>query len=184
VDRERLRLRNAASISRDSRSVAQPGRAPRSGRGGRRFKSCRSDQFFPKTNIDPPIRPPIQRGTLAEHSRHRTSPVASGIQSHALSHDAPASMRTGTPLGITSVRGFECTAHTPTVGLNGESTCCPKARTIGGLTSAAPVPRVTPRAMSACVRFRGVGCPRRSNRSPMRARDRARWNSTRRRDHR
>ena len=39
------RLRNAASISRVSRSVAQPGRAPRSGRGGRRFKSCRSDQF-------------------------------------------------------------------------------------------------------------------------------------------
>src|SRR5215813_2264255 len=26
------------------RSVAQPGRAPRSGRGGRRFKSCHSDQ--------------------------------------------------------------------------------------------------------------------------------------------
>src|SRR6266852_9762299 len=33
------------------RSVAQPGRAPRSGRGGRRFKSCHSDQHladFPK----------------------------------------------------------------------------------------------------------------------------------------
>ena len=27
-----------------SRSVAQPGSAPRSGRGGRRFKSCHSDQ--------------------------------------------------------------------------------------------------------------------------------------------
>src|SRR5512140_1433064 len=27
------------------RSVAQPGRAPRSGRGGRRFESCRSDHF-------------------------------------------------------------------------------------------------------------------------------------------
>ncbi len=38
----------------DSRSVAQSGSAPRSGRGGRRFKSCHSDQFpadlqFPKT---------------------------------------------------------------------------------------------------------------------------------------
>src|SRR5438270_13800642 len=28
------------------RSVAQPGRAPRSGRGGRRFKSCHSDQYL------------------------------------------------------------------------------------------------------------------------------------------
>ena len=28
------------------RSVAQPGSAPRSGRGGRKFKSCHSDQFF------------------------------------------------------------------------------------------------------------------------------------------
>ena len=28
------------------RSVAQPGRAPRSGRGGRRFKSCHSDQHL------------------------------------------------------------------------------------------------------------------------------------------
>ena len=28
------------------RSVAQPGRAPRSGRGGRRFKSCHSDQLY------------------------------------------------------------------------------------------------------------------------------------------
>ena len=28
-----------------SRSVAQPGSAPRSGRGGRRFKSCHSDQL-------------------------------------------------------------------------------------------------------------------------------------------
>ena len=29
------------------RSVAQPGSAPRSGRGGRRFKSCHSDHIFP-----------------------------------------------------------------------------------------------------------------------------------------
>src|SRR5207253_2083735 len=28
------------------RSVAQPGSAPRSGRGGRRFKSCHSDQYL------------------------------------------------------------------------------------------------------------------------------------------
>jgi hypothetical protein len=177
-----LRLRNAASISRVSRSVAQPGRAPRSGRGGRRFKSCRSDQFFPKTNIVPPILPPIQRGTLAEHSRRRTSPAASGIQSHALSHDAAASMRTRSPLGITSVRGFECTAHSPTVGLNCESTCRPKTLTVGGVTFAAPVPTVTPRAMSALVHFRDVGCPRRCNRLTMRASDRAGRTFTRRRD--
>ncbi len=120
---------------------------------------------------------------LAEHSRHRTSPAASGIQSHALSHDAPASMRTRSPLGITSVRGFECTAHSPTVGLNCESTCCPETLTIGGVTSAAPVPTVRPRPISAFVRFRDVGCPRRCNRPPMRASDRAGWTSTRRRDH-
>jgi hypothetical protein len=29
-----------------SRSVAQSGSAPRSGRGGRRFKSCHSDQYL------------------------------------------------------------------------------------------------------------------------------------------
>ncbi len=33
-----------------SRSVAQPGRAPRSGRGGRRFKSCHSDQPSPPSS--------------------------------------------------------------------------------------------------------------------------------------
>jgi len=144
-------------------------------------KSCHSDQYFPKTNIVLPILPPMQRGTLAEHSRHRTSPAASGIQSHALSHDAPASMRTRSPLCITSVHGFECTAHSPTVGLNCESTCCPKALNISGLTSAAPVPTVTQRAISAFVRFRDVGCPRRCN-PPMRASDRAGWTYNRRRD--
>jgi hypothetical protein len=34
-----------SSLFRASRSVAQPGSAPRSGRGGRRFKSCHSDQL-------------------------------------------------------------------------------------------------------------------------------------------
>ena len=44
-----LRPSRALAISRPpvDRSVAQPGRAPRSGRGGRRFKSCHSDQNFP-----------------------------------------------------------------------------------------------------------------------------------------
>jgi integrase len=42
-----LQVQNRDGISRSvSRSVAQPGRAPRSGRGGRRFKSCHSDHFF------------------------------------------------------------------------------------------------------------------------------------------
>ena len=44
-------LRRAAALAISpppvDRSVAQPGRAPRSGRGGRRFKSCHSDQNFP-----------------------------------------------------------------------------------------------------------------------------------------
>lgn len=44
-----LRTTERLAISRPpvDRSVAQPGRAPRSGRGGRRFKSCHSDQNFP-----------------------------------------------------------------------------------------------------------------------------------------
>jgi hypothetical protein len=92
-------------------------------------------------------------------------------------------MRTRTPFGITSVRGFECTAHSPAVGRNCESTCCPKTLTVGGVSFAAPVPTVMPRAMSALGRFRDVGCPRRRNRPPMRASDRAGWTSTRRRDH-
>jgi hypothetical protein len=39
--------------SRRSRSVAQPGSAPRSGRGGRRFESCHSDHatFSPNANL-------------------------------------------------------------------------------------------------------------------------------------
>jgi hypothetical protein len=43
-----LRARGALAISgpRERRSVAQSGSAPRSGRGGRRFKSCHSDQCF------------------------------------------------------------------------------------------------------------------------------------------
>ncbi len=45
-----LHRSRALAISRPpaDRSVAQPGRAPRSGRGGRRFKSCHSDQNFPR----------------------------------------------------------------------------------------------------------------------------------------
>jgi hypothetical protein len=92
-------------------------------------------------------------------------------------------MRTTSPLGIASVRGFECTAHSPTVRLSRESTCCPKTLTIGGVTSAAPVPTVMPRAISAFARFRDLGCPRRGNRPPMRACHRAGWTSTRRRGH-
>ncbi len=40
----RFRKRSCSQLS--CRSVAQPGRAPRSGRGGRRFKSCHSDHYL------------------------------------------------------------------------------------------------------------------------------------------
>ncbi len=46
------------------RSVAQPGSAPRSGRGGRRFKSCHSDQIF---------RPLLQRAIPMSADRIRTA---------------------------------------------------------------------------------------------------------------
>jgi hypothetical protein len=91
-------------------------------------------------------------------------------------------MRTRTPLGITSVRRFECTAHSPTAVRNCQSTCRPKTLHMGGLTCAAPVPTVRPRAVSALVRFRDVGCRRRGHRPRMSARDRAGWTATRRRD--
>ena len=42
-----LTSRSAFSTS-GLRRVAQPGSAPRSGRGGRRFKSCYADQFVPR----------------------------------------------------------------------------------------------------------------------------------------
>jgi hypothetical protein len=45
---QRLQPRRAIDIRPSlSRSVAQSGSAPRSGRGGRRFKSCHSDQNSP-----------------------------------------------------------------------------------------------------------------------------------------
>src|ERR1700730_4484629 len=51
TDQRPLRLRAPGaggyiSASAKYRSVAQPGSAPRSGRGGRRFKSCHSDQYL------------------------------------------------------------------------------------------------------------------------------------------
>src|SRR6516165_10330664 len=45
------RLRKKWNYPFVSRSVAQPGRAPRSGRGGRRFKSCHSDQYLADPQI-------------------------------------------------------------------------------------------------------------------------------------
>ena len=44
-----------------NRSVAQSGSAPRSGRGGRRFKSCHSDQISPSRE-DADEEPPRRNG--------------------------------------------------------------------------------------------------------------------------
>ena len=54
------------------RSVAQPGRAPRSGRGGRRFKSYHSDQpsRFESRPADPSTIPTELRGVLASARAH------------------------------------------------------------------------------------------------------------------
>src|SRR4051794_20213843 len=60
-----LRPWKVAAISPDfSRSVAQSGSAPRSGRGGRRFKSCHSDQL-PLAGADlanHPVSKPLDEG--------------------------------------------------------------------------------------------------------------------------
>jgi hypothetical protein len=55
----RLKRPERPARARASRSVAQPGSAPASGAGGRRFKSCRSDQprFAQGAR---PSRPPIR----------------------------------------------------------------------------------------------------------------------------
>ena len=50
---------------RRSRSVAQPGSAPRSGRGGRRFKSCHSDQLFPEMFQQSTAQPPATAGVVS-----------------------------------------------------------------------------------------------------------------------
>src|ERR1700674_627049 len=53
-----------------SRSVAQSGSAPRSGRGGRRFKSCHSDHF-PLTSLSPQ-----HRSAPTSRSPFRNSPTS------------------------------------------------------------------------------------------------------------
>src|SRR5690349_12563568 len=58
------------------RSVAQPGRAPRSGRGGRRFKSCRSDQH---------LRGAFENPQLSVHSAKSEAPeVHKGVHRSGL----------------------------------------------------------------------------------------------------
>ena len=49
------------------RSVAQSGSAPRSGRGGRRFKSCHSDQLSPSSN---PLRRQLWRQKRVAEATH------------------------------------------------------------------------------------------------------------------
>jgi hypothetical protein len=63
------------------RSVAQPGSAPRSGRGGRRFKSCHSDHFSAAPNSDPasfPDRSPGWPHPGAQAAGSRTASQNSG----------------------------------------------------------------------------------------------------------
>lgn len=54
-----------------SRSVAQPGSAPRSGRGGRRFKSCHSDQKKQRVSASR-----LRRSTCPSSEITRVSPPA------------------------------------------------------------------------------------------------------------
>jgi hypothetical protein len=67
------------------RSVAQPGSAPRSGRGGRRFKSSHSDQSFQE--VTRKTQPKYQRRTMPGNSlgnnlhgsSHPHAPLAAAI---------------------------------------------------------------------------------------------------------
>src|SRR5207244_6989340 len=58
--------RGYISASAKYRSVAQPGSAPRSGRGGRRFKSCHSDQFIKGLSPDRPRKSRSATGKATE----------------------------------------------------------------------------------------------------------------------
>src|SRR3954467_10087362 len=49
VRRSRVFLNTRVAFQHDSRGVAQPGRAPGSGPGGRRFKSSLPDHSFPSS---------------------------------------------------------------------------------------------------------------------------------------
>jgi hypothetical protein len=71
------RPRSPAKETR-GRSVAQPGSAPRSGRGGRRFKSCHSDQF--------PRGSPFRHVEMAVGHRYRAD-------HHNLARDLPEQLR-------------------------------------------------------------------------------------------
>jgi hypothetical protein len=59
--------RRAPFTSYDHQGVAQPGRAPRLERGGRRFESCRPDQSRPRSSSGPEQRPPMPQ--VARSSR-------------------------------------------------------------------------------------------------------------------
>ena len=71
------------AISRPlNRSVAQSGRAPRSGRGGRRFKSCHSDQIFQALEV-PATFPAARRGRL-NGAGSTACPCARGFDRNAI----------------------------------------------------------------------------------------------------
>ena len=67
-----LRGTRGAAIRRRIRSVAQSGSAPRSGRGGRRFKSCHSDQI--NQALPRHFKGLVDRSADRIHSVYRLSP--------------------------------------------------------------------------------------------------------------
>ena len=77
-----------------SRSVAQPGSAPRSGRGGRRFKSCHSDQ---------PLRSQRLGYRLRSHDGSSRGPIGSRPTGSAASNSG--CMAYGTQAGTCLRRG-------------------------------------------------------------------------------
>jgi hypothetical protein len=65
---DRFRSKPFSGSCSECRSVAQSGSAPRSGRGGRRFKSCHSDQYLAEINSHPAKgSAKTSRGTALEH---------------------------------------------------------------------------------------------------------------------
>ena len=91
-----------------SRSIAQPGSAPRSGRGGRRFKSCYSDQIFQRVTRSPENKSSPVHGFAAQmrlmacsRASIRMTPTRSGSRaSFCDGSESPASQHSNENAGM------------------------------------------------------------------------------------
>ena len=107
--RERLRRGCAVTIVRAGRSIAQPGSAPDWGSGGRRFKSCYSDQnFLTKSNNYVEVFP-LSAGACTYVSL--VSPRCFGPGFHHVQGSSPRLNAAGFPTASAGAAGSDWRAH-------------------------------------------------------------------------